>query len=84
MGAEVGKVDQRQQKCRDPEQMYVREERQQAQDRDNFELQFLRLMGHSLRQRMEPKVEIADPKNNEGKEDAVTIIKTSVSPGLAM
>ena len=54
---EVGKVDERQQQPGDPENVHVREESNQAQDCDNFELHFLALVRYVLGQRMQAEVQ---------------------------
>src|SRR5262245_8632136 len=46
--AEIGKVDQRKQQAGYPEDVHVREESDEAQDGDNFKLDLVRLMRHSL------------------------------------
>ncbi|MBN8984209.1 MAG: hypothetical protein J0H32_07005 [Rhizobiales bacterium] len=50
--------------------MDVREQRQQAENRDNLELQFLRFVGHPLRQRMESQVDVTDGENCGDQNDA--------------
>src|SRR5262249_21111832 len=55
-GAKIRQVDQRQQQSGDPEDMHMREERDQPQDGDDLELYFLAFVSHVLGQRMQSKV----------------------------
>src|SRR5579863_5156562 len=48
-GAKVRKFDQRKYQAYDPEDMHVREERDQAQNSDDLELKLLALVRYSLR-----------------------------------
>ena len=53
-----------------PEQVVVREQRQQAQHGHDFKLELLRLVGHPLRQRVQVQIEIADRENGDDQENA--------------
>ena len=53
--AKVGEFDQGEQQARDPENVHVGEKRDEAQNRDNLELQFMRLVRNALGQRVQPK-----------------------------
>ena len=53
--AEVRQVDERQQKTRHPEDVLMREERDQAQHGHDLELQLLALVGDPLGQRVQPQ-----------------------------
>lgn len=44
--------------------------RQQPEDGDDLELQFLRFVGHPLGERVQLQIEIADPENGDDQEDA--------------
>jgi hypothetical protein len=50
---EVGKVDEGKQQSCNPEGMLMRQQTEQTQHGDNVELNFLRLVRHSLRERMD-------------------------------
>ena len=54
--AKIRQVDHRKQQACDPEYVYMGEQRQEAKDRDDLELQFLRFVRHPLRQRMQLQV----------------------------
>src|SRR5262245_1038030 len=53
--AEIRKVDQCKQQAGYPEDVHVRKESNEAQDRDNFKLNLVRLVRHSLGQSMQAK-----------------------------
>jgi hypothetical protein len=67
---EVGQVGQGQQPPSDPEDVGVREERDQAEDRNDLELELLRHVCHSLRRGMRTQVDIADAQHRENQEDS--------------
>ena len=46
------------------------EEREKPEDRDNLELQFLRLVRHPFRQRVQSQIEIADRKDRKDQKNA--------------
>ena len=46
------------------------EERNQAKDRDDFELQLLRFVRHSLWQRVQAQIDVADAEHCKDQEDA--------------
>src|SRR6478672_4360480 len=48
--AEIRQIDQGKQQARDPENMHMREKRNQAQNRDDLELKLVSPMRNSLRQ----------------------------------
>ena len=64
--------------------MHVREEGQQAQHRDDLELELLRLVRHALGQGVQPQKQEADRQHGETRNTAITIMRTSVSPGAVM
>ena len=68
--AEIGQVDHGQQQPRDPEQMDVGKERQQAENGDDLELQLLRFVRHALGQRVQPQIDVADRQNGSDQDDA--------------
>jgi hypothetical protein len=51
--SEIRKVDERQNQARNPEDMIVREKRQQTQNCHDLELEFLALVSHTFRQRVQ-------------------------------
>jgi hypothetical protein len=48
----------------------MRKQRQQAEHSHDLELQLLRLVRHSLRQRVQMQIEIADPEDGGNQYDA--------------
>ena len=67
-GAEIGQVDHREQQARDPEEMDMREERQEAQHRDDFHLKLLGLVRHALGQAVQPQEQDTDRQDGDDQE----------------
>jgi hypothetical protein len=65
---EVGKVDERQQQCSDPENVHVRKESNQPKYGDNLELHFLALVRYLLGQRMQSQVQDTETDNGRAKD----------------
>src|SRR5580704_1736276 len=63
--AKIGKFNEREYQADHPENMHMREQRDQAQDGDDLELQLLRPMRHPLGQRVE--AEEQKTKSQDGK-----------------
>ena len=61
--AEIRQVDHGEQQARDPEDMHVGKERDQAEHGDDLELQLLRLVRHALGQAVQFPVQRTDPQN---------------------
>ena len=68
--AEVRQVDHGEEQADHPEQVVVREQRQQTQHGHDFKLELLRLVGHPLRQRVQVQIEIADQENGADQDNA--------------
>src|SRR5207248_2169541 len=68
--AEIGDIDHGKQQSCYPEQVDVREERQQAQNGHDLELQFLRLVRHALREAMQSQIERSDPDEGSNQKNA--------------
>src|SRR3954464_2087424 len=67
---EIGKVHQGEEQAGHPEDMLMREESQQAQDGDDFELQLLRFVSHPLRKSVQTQKHVADCKNRDDQDDS--------------
>jgi hypothetical protein len=50
--------------------MHVGEKREEPQDGDDFELQFLRFMSHSLRQCVQLQIEVANDQDGYDQENS--------------
>ena len=68
--AEVRQVDHGEEQADHPEQVVVREQRQQAQHGHDFKLELLRLVGHPLRQRVQVQIEVTDRENGDDQKNA--------------
>lgn len=67
--AKIRDVDECQQQTGDPKDVHVREEREQAEDGDDLELDLMPFMRHALRQRVQAQEQNAEPEDTQDKQD---------------
>src|SRR3954462_9778413 len=67
--AEVRHLNQRKHESDDPEDVHVREQRDEAEHGDKFGLQLVALVSDVFRQRMQTEEEDAEPENRNRQED---------------
>lgn len=67
--AKIRDVDECQQQTGDPEDVHVREEREQAEDGNDLELDLMPLVRHALRQRVQAQEQNAKSEDTQDKQD---------------